>query len=728
MDISHDSNHHFNRHMSPQYPTESFPTIVAYTVLISIVIYYLNQPLDPSGLSILQVLWNTIISIIPSRLISTLDSGLGFRTQSSKSNAIRRIIGLDGAGYDKMTPRKRIKAESATCLPGLRNWDFSCYSNSVLQSFAALTHLPAFLEQHEQLNETQNAKSALGVLIGRLNDPANAGKTLGTPSALKKMSTWHQQDAQEYFSKLSEELELDASKGTLSKRRDPGLGRLSNETPLDTAPASPEKISSDPPSNEKNTSGNPRLSQLPEEITSMILKNPLEGLLAHRVGCRRCGLVEGLSMVKFNCLTVQLGEKSVYDVRSCLDRYTAIDEINGAECYKCTLMKTKQSLEKVLAPQSSANLRSSAESRILLVDKAMEERDFSDQALKKCQISPQNKVKTTKTCQEVIARPPKSLVIHVNRSQFDEATATQTKNLAHVRFPVRLNLAPWCLNGVLPSCNENNPIENWNKDPSTSMLSHDGSSETDSTGYYELRAVITHYGRHENGHYICYRKTPYSTKTGDNSINSKGGSWWRLNDEDVHEVSEDLVLSQGGVFMLFYERSRSPVQSMGHQTVPGQHESNEVLGPSQVHNDNILPETSSDETLNGTAPTVNIEPPAPSAVIEQLPSKPEVCDPEETPQPPPHTHPTDDVPHASSEPSDSSTSIDVPPSPAPTISHNPTTPEPMEPTLDSTHEEIPTPPSTVPLSPSSMRTATPNRGRRSMSRDMDSPAGFVRAN
>jgi hypothetical protein len=69
--------------------------------------------------------------------------------------------------------------------------------------------------------------------------------------------------------------------------------------------------------------------------------------------------------------------------------------------------------------------------------------------------------------------------------------------------------------------------------------------------------VITHYGRHENGHYICYRQSPYDIKNDDeldDDTQKKTRPWWRLSDEEVKEVSEDVVLAQGGVFMLFYEQ------------------------------------------------------------------------------------------------------------------------------------------------------------------------------
>lgn len=56
---------------------------------------------------------------------------------------------------------------------------------------------------------------------------------------------------------------------------------------------------------------------------------------------------------------------------------------------------------------------------------------------------------------------------------------------------------------------------------------------------YVLRSVIVHYGTHNYGHYIAFRKYR--------------GTWWRISDETVYTVDEAEVLSTPGVFMLFYE-------------------------------------------------------------------------------------------------------------------------------------------------------------------------------
>ena len=83
---------------------------------------------------------------------------------------------------------------------------------------------------------------------------------------------------------------------------------------------------------------------------------------------------------------------------------------------------------------------------------------------------------------------------------------------------------------------------------------------------YELRAVVTHYGRHENGHYICYRKHPVAHDIDEKGLEEE--QWWRLSDDDVMKVSEDNVLGQGGIFMLFYDciEPASPISSQSPAT------------------------------------------------------------------------------------------------------------------------------------------------------------------
>jgi ubiquitin carboxyl-terminal hydrolase 1 len=411
----------------------------------------------------------------------------------------------------------------------------------VFKGLSSLRSLPGFLRRL-QPNPNSTNGSLLGIME-KLNDPLSNGRHFWLPDKLKSMSTWQQQDAQEYYSKVIDQLDREAVQ---SLRK---LEAGSHSILADFA--------------EKDI---PNAGQSQTESES--LRNPLEGMLAQRVGCTRCGYSEGLSLIPFNCLTVPLGNNYMYDVRDCLDEYTKLEQIDGVECPKCTLLRAEKQLIAILKkPDAPETFLDGVRSRLHIVTEALHDEDFSDNTIiKKCQIPKKHWISSTKSKQAVIARPPQSLAIHVNRSLFNELTGAQTKNNANVQFPLSFDLSYWCLGNRSGSDNCEDFIEDWSMTPTQSMLPSDEEAEIPSACNYELRAVVTHYGRHENGHYICYRKRlhpqvqrdPENVDEAPNDTDLKlehdPESWWQLSDEDVNVASEGTVLRQGGVFMLFYER------------------------------------------------------------------------------------------------------------------------------------------------------------------------------
>lgn len=572
----------------------STPTFLAYAVLSVIFIYYLCQYSDFYPLlPLVELLWNCLVYLTPESLISFLhpahiasylkedDPQQALSTKSKnrarKSEALRKMLGLNGTGISRTVQHPKgfptlgtVAATASKAPPGLGNWDNSCYQNSILQGLASLNFLPEYLNQGVSKEEEPTTGAALKKLVERLNSSSNAGQMFWTPPELKNMSSWQQQDAQEYFSKVLDELDKEVSRSAAASPWNPGLMALVEQD---------SKV--DNPRSGKGSSGNKmKLKRLPKELNALMARNPLEGLLAQRVGCLRCGYVEGLSVIPFNCLTVPLGRQWMYDIRTCLDEYTSLEPINGVECAKCTLLRTKQQFQTLLEQFKSMAagetetpillpeaLKESLEQRLGNVTAALDDEDFSDARLKRCEITARNRVSTTKTRQAVIARAPKSLVIHVNRSVFDEMTGAQRKNLADVRFPGLLDLSSWCLGSdLLPEAGKSR-VEEWTVNPATSMLSPEIQEvPAEFQKPYELCAVITHSGRHENGHYICYRKYPAATESRNGSNEKRGGRWWRLSDDEVSEVSKDNVLSQGGVFMLFYERTEHTQSPKGQTT------------------------------------------------------------------------------------------------------------------------------------------------------------------
>lgn len=558
----------------PGFPQNDFTSQTSqgtvFLIGVSITFLYLVIPhLGPLPNIIAYHLWDAFVYVIPSRIVAALDAGnedsstarfsSAYSSFYEKGQAMRRIIGFDKGSLDSILPRaRRLSSIGPSWLgskdlipPGLGNWDNSCYQNSVIQGLASLRSFANYLDRNIHKLDARGRLSthhALKDILERLNDPDSHGQRLWIPPELKSMSSWQQQDAQEYFSKIADQLDVEVREASKMLTTNLGLRAADQrENFLGVSKSDDENL----------VEGGVEQPN--------IIHNPLEGLLAQRVGCIRCGWTEGLSLIPFNCLTVSLGKGREYDIRDCLDDYMALETIEGVECAKCTLLRAKDQLHRLLkqveeddnivkGPQAATVLKASAGTRLQAVQEALDEEDFTEKVLsKKCHIPSKSRVSVTKSRQAVIARAPKNLVIHVNRSVFDEMTGALRKNSAAVRFPASIDLGEWCL-GTLDIGKEDS-AEVWNTDPQTSMLPKAG---VVSSRKYELRAVLTHYGRHENGHYICYRKFSTQNFPGDVSEDVDDEKkvthrWFRLSDEDVHMVSERDVFDQGGVFMLFYE-------------------------------------------------------------------------------------------------------------------------------------------------------------------------------
>jgi ubiquitin carboxyl-terminal hydrolase 1 len=600
--------------------------VAVFLTVAALLVTFLFRYIGPDGSlegafsSIGNFLWDALVFIIPAPLLFAIDSWMNSTAtppmhdtlnqskHAAKSEALRRVMGLDrqdGVMSSVLRARTRALSMTGSVLglkidsdrpAGLGNRDNSCYQNSVLQGLASLHSMPdylaACLKDAEEFGDgmDKNVANTLRSLIADLNDVSNNGKTLWTPSVLKSMNTWTQQDAQEYYSKVLDDIEKGAA--LVAKN-------LASATPL-VGLEGGDSIGRDGYSTSEHSDDSGYQSQLSSSRadSKKAVRNPLEGLLAQRVACVQCGYSDGLSMIPFNCLTLSLGlDKNHHDLYERLDSYSKVEEIEGVECPKCTLLKAQRLLTKLVERLESGGSKEGqlAEPlrRLEAVKTALEEDDFAEETIKdRCKITAQSRVNVTKTKQMVIARPPQSLAIHVNRSVFDPSTFNMIKNSAPVNFPMTLDLGPWCLGSAekLKSASEKNAgddEEEWQLHPMSSMIAGDLGESRLTGPIYELRAVVTHYGRHENGHYICYRKYPPSNPDDLDNVDEKhaippkettdgvdddaagpnaeeeakssshgdrDSSWWRLSDQNVSQVNEDTVMSLSpGVFMLFYE-------------------------------------------------------------------------------------------------------------------------------------------------------------------------------
>ncbi|KAJ9629569.1 ubiquitin-specific protease ubp1 [Taxawa tesnikishii (nom. ined.)] len=595
------------------------------------VLYGLHKLLvyfDYPFLSSRELLWNLLVYALPDRLVFSMaakqkssdteedtkkiTNPSTSEKHAAKSEALRELLGLNN-GIPNTSPRTTsarrssllgglLRKNNISDAPaGLGNWDNSCYQNSVLQGLSSLHSLTDFLN-HASNTAGRSISTTTGSLretVSKLNDPSNNGSYFWTPAKLKSMNSWQQQDAQEYFSKIMDDLDKDAIKTASATPSDPGLKDVAK---LEGQLFSKTEDNAESADSAMDGTDNKTLDSMAKA------RNPLEGFIAQRVACTQCGFSEGLSMIPFNCLTVPLGRNYEYDIKDCLDESTNLEDITGVECAKCTLLKHKGLLESKAPKESgSANtptdntlslppeVRTMFLERLKAVELALDEDDFSDSTLfKKCQIGKNARVSSTKTRQAVVGRAPQSLVIHIQRSLFDEYTGAQMKNGAAVRYPHILDLGPWCL-GTEMIVESGVKQEDWLMDARRSMVPQSHGKGAAGV-HYQLRAVVTHYGRHENGHYVCYRKHPvFTSLSPEDELSREFGS--------SAESSTSLpakCVTKGNVFMLFYERidSEIPIRVGTDEEVP-------ALAPDEVSEPvAVTPDDTSDVLPNTDAPEV----------------------------------------------------------------------------------------------------------------------------
>lgn len=488
-------------------------TKIITTIALLVLGYYLaNYALSLSDIwssTIKRSISERVAHLMPSQVIYAMQTAMmntgwlhwedarftraSFGDLAAKQDALRTMFGQ---------PRlplalRKVRSISESFMPmsgnggpaGLGNWDNSCYQNSVLQGFASLPTFLRYIEESEHLCQKYDVSAsthqAFVAFLEQLSGSSCRTSVMWTPRVLKSMDSWQQQDAQEYFSRILEAVEKEAGQyaGILKRSNMAGLECLSMFDKRDPL-SPPEENSMDPATPQVDGTDNAN----PPDFPKYELRSPVEGMTAQCLLCRTCGFTEGLSLTQFNCLTLNLGLQGACDVETLLEEYTAPEEIEGVECDNCTR------LERGVPDPTDDGRNPAAQSETPAREK-------------------QKPVLRTKAKQITIARLPRNLVLHLNRSIFDEY-GNQQKNTAPVNVSMRLDfLSRWCA-----------PLDD-------SHLSIEGA--------YELKCMVTHYGSHHDGHYVAWGK--------------RDKDWYCFNDERVTAISEEEVLSRGNAFMLFYE-------------------------------------------------------------------------------------------------------------------------------------------------------------------------------
>ena len=315
------------------------------------------------------------------------------------------------------------------------------------------------------------------------------------------------------------------------------------------------------------------------------LMTPADGVFVERIGCLKCGESGGIRYSVISGLNLHLSERGLYNTGYSLDDmvkdWTKPEIIEDVNCNRCGLAQTKEFLENKLKQTSNDIISTQFRNRIEEIDRELSQPHITDDSFERLSIK-QMIHKTKKSKQIFFSRPPPLLTIHINRSVFDPRTYMIVKNSSKVSYPLVLDLSPHIIepkdinmDARVPfkKCSANDDAkEEHNESDLVDKVPNDGisngdqedgmsvsesnSATTEPSGNilgnpklgYNLKAVISHYGTHNYGHYICYRKLR--------------GSWWRVSDESVYVVTEEEALNAHGTFMLFYEYNDGIVEKL----------------------------------------------------------------------------------------------------------------------------------------------------------------------
>ncbi|KAL6307147.1 hypothetical protein BKA93DRAFT_838915 [Sparassis latifolia] len=480
--------------------------------------------------------------------------------------------------------------------PGLVNISGTyCFMDSTLQAMASLTylqpHIDAIHAKAVALDVPTPVVDALRALLHTLNTPSSAPSALRPIEMISALSasssarhnslfsSREHQDAQELFQLLSECIKNEAAAVDREGHRDRGLGALAHAE----GPAS-------------------------REIGTSVF----DGLTANRRSCMECGYTEAVMHFAFDNWQLAVPRlTSACRLEDCLEDYTRLEILTDCVCRKCSMLATyyrlQQEAEKLteaadVHESSPSKKKRAREARKLLarvkaaIDQGRIEEDIKGVKMERV-------FSKASTKQAMIARPPRVLALHLNRSVHYGHYAG--KNTCRVLFPEILDLTPYTTSGQLstvPSVPISTPAPALPRSTTPTPASVSAPRTL-----YRLAAVVCHYGAHSFGHYVCFRRKPRRHATPptlacplscecprcarfgpvrddadpDPDAARPGCGWLRVSDDSVRECGLESVLQEGaGVFMLYYERVVLP--RGGPYMVRSPRSSEETLRPEGV--------------------------------------------------------------------------------------------------------------------------------------------------
>jgi ubiquitin carboxyl-terminal hydrolase 1 len=226
-----------------------------------------------------------------------------------------------------------------------------------------------------------------------------------------------------------------------------------------------------------------------------------------------------------------------------------METLDDVSCRSCSLKATAERLQKeidlAISEEADTTEIEKLTNNLDLIQSRLQTHRVEDPIDPSIDLSRVVSPKSTK--QVMFAKPPQCLCLHISRSTFHTSGAVY-KNTCQVAFPETLDLSPYCTNSDL------------GVDPDTPIS---GAQALDSEGQkkyqYRLMSTVVHYGSHNFGHFIAYKRRmgrcgckTCLTNSANTKMESAQHDWYRVSDENVDTCPVQDVL-KANPYMLIYE-------------------------------------------------------------------------------------------------------------------------------------------------------------------------------